>query len=137
MVGTKKEPDSPRTGSLGDEIHYAFTSGAQKRCETNLFLTAPPSFAAQQDLSANPLQMAHLIGDLEQSFLKNVQKSFHLFLIRGTQPGITPPPGLLSLWSSTASAHLRYWTEARRACARTASASGRQHIWPRSVTIGS
>jgi len=40
---------------------YAFILGAQKRSETNFLLTAPPSSAAEQDLSANPLQMAHLL----------------------------------------------------------------------------
>jgi hypothetical protein len=40
---------------------YALIRGAQKRSETNFLLTAPPSSAAEQDLSANPLQMAHLL----------------------------------------------------------------------------
>jgi hypothetical protein len=56
----KKEP--VQTGSPDGEITYASIPGAQKRSEANFLLTAPPSFAAEQDLSANPLQMAHLLS---------------------------------------------------------------------------
>ena len=55
-----KEKSRFHTGSPDDEIANAFIPGAQKRSEANL-LTAPSSFAAEQDLSANPLQMAHLL----------------------------------------------------------------------------
>jgi hypothetical protein len=55
-----KEKSRFHTGSPDDEIANAFIPGAQKCSEANL-LTASSSFAAEQDLSANPLQMTHLL----------------------------------------------------------------------------
>jgi len=58
---------------------YAFIPGAQKRSEANL-LTASSSFAAEQDLSANPLQMTHLLYWVRAPVArKRSKENCHLF----------------------------------------------------------